>query len=505
MKKNSSVIFVHSAALLFGILLTGAFAPFNVYPLAVIAPAGLFLLWTNNTPKRAFLLGFCFGIGFFGSGVYWVFHSIHIFGGVPVLPAIAITCGFILLLALFPAFTGYFTQRFFASKNIFTRVCAAPTIWVLSEWVRSWIFTGFPWLFVGYSQTLSPLKGYAAILSVYGVSLAVLMTSTLLLNVLWQYKQKNYSALYYSLLGVILIWVIGGLLSFIPWTKPQGQPIAISLVQGNIPQSLKWSPDHLNLSLERYATLTKPLWERGKIIIWPEAAVPLPLQNARDYINMMNEQAEKHGAALILGIPAQAENEINYYNAVVTLGKNRNAYLKRRLVPFGEYIPNLPVVSQFFDFMQIPVSNLIPGKIFQEPLNINGVKILTTICYEIAFPELLFPRSPRIGFLLTLTNDAWFGDSSAQAQHLQMAQMRAIEWQRPLVFASNDGITAIIDANGRIQTAAPPHEIFVLNGTVQPMQGVTPWMKNGIDPVLLILVLLLVAARKRMRISNKQQ
>lgn len=482
------------AAFLLGAALTFAFAPYEIFPLAVLAPAGLLALWLKVSPKRALWLGFVFGVGFFGTGVYWVFNSIHDIGGVPVPLAVFITGGMVAILSGYPALVGYFLKRYFPYHQRTEILCAFPALWVASEWVRSWLFTGFPWLFLGYSQTNSPLKGYAPILSVYGVSLALALTSGLLVYMVLQYKQKKYQSLYFCLLGIVIIWVTGTLLSYIPWTKPQGKPLKISLVQGNIAQSIKWSPEHLQLSFDTYEQLTAPLWEKDRLIIWPESAIPLPLQAASQFIEVMDEKAKATGSHLILGIPIEAEDKRTYYNAVVTLGAEKQVYLKRRLVPFGEYTPFSWLVSNLFKFMDLPMSDLIPGKYDQKPLTIGNAKILTSICYEIGYPELSNSNDKTISFILTVTNDAWFGDSNAEPQHLQMAQMRAIELQRPVVFVSNDGITSIIDENGKIESALPQYKVGVLNGSVQPRYGLTPWMRNGLDPLLFILICLLFTA-----------
>lgn len=490
-------------ALLLGSSLALAFAPYDIFPLAVVAPAGLFALWLNASAKKAFWLGLIFGCGFFGVGIYWVFISIHLFGDVPNAMAGLITVALILYMSLFPAAAGYLTNRYFPTNNTSKLVLAFPAIWVITEWVRGWLFTGFPWLLIGYSQTNSPLKGLAPILSVYGVSLALVVTSALIVNAILNFRKSNYRPAYFSLLAVTFIWTFSAALNLITWTQPEGKSLSVSLVQGNIPQSLKWSPGHLQLSIDRYLQLTEPLWGKDKIIIWPEAAIPLPLPEAGKLINDLDSRAKMTGSHLILGIPIQSDNGVDYFNSVVTLGEEQNVYLKRLLVPFGEYVPFANIFSGIFNFMNVPISNLQPGKRDQKPLMVGNVKVLTSICYEIAFPEMIRTRDKTIGFLLTVTNDAWFGKSSAQAQHLQMAAMRAIELMRPVVFVSNDGITAIIGPDGKIDSAAPAHETYVLNGNVQPRSGITPWMLNGMDPLLFILICFLAIAYKAARKAKK--
>ncbi|HEX4044351.1 MAG TPA: apolipoprotein N-acyltransferase [Gammaproteobacteria bacterium] len=484
------------AALLLGAMLTLAFAPYDIFPLAIIAPAGLLGLWLPVSATRAGWLGFLFGIGFFGTGIYWVFHSIHVFGNVPPLPAGLITGGLIAILAIFPALTGYFFNRYLPLTN--TKILLFfPALWVFSEWLRSFLFTGFPWLLVGYSQIHTPLKGYAPLMSVYGVSLVTLLSSTIIVNLIRHARaQKNLVNLnvYLHLFALAMIWLVGGAVSIINWTKPTGNPITVSLVQGNIAQAVKWSPEYLQLSLNTYENLTKPLWGKSQLIIWPEAAIPLPLTQASSFIEKMNREALKSGSTLIFGIPIEAAQG-GYYNAIATVGKEKIVYLKRRLVPFGEYIPFSHYSSYFLNFMDIPMANMVPGKMRQKPFILHTgeeeIKILPAICYEIAFPMLMYSNDSTIGLVLTVNNDAWFGDSSAQAQHVQMAAMRALELSRPVIFLSNDGITAIIDAAGTITAAAPVRTTYVLNSIVQPRSGLTPWMQYSLNPVLALLLFFL--------------
>lgn len=485
---------MNSAAIILGCLLTLAFAPFSIYPLGIIAPAGLLFLWLHKSPWQAFKLGFLFGLGLFGSGIYWVYHSLYVFGGVPLTLAFIMTGALVMLMALYPAFTGYFTNRYFSYHFSSRLFLALPAIWVLSEWLRSFILGGFPWLFVGYTQTSSPLAGFAPLGSVYLVSFATLISSALLVSIFLSYREKKYRALYLQLFTLTCIWIAGALLCLIAWTKPIAPPLKISLVQGNIPQQLKWDPEHLKLSIKRYTTLSEPLWGKSDLIVWPEGAIPLSLQDAAPLIEKLDERARNSHTALILGIPIEASDHTNYYNGLIMLGQNKALYVKRILVQFGEYVPSLPFAHFFMSWMNIPMSKMIPGKLSQDPFKVGNLLISPTICSEITYPELVRITNPSLGFLLTASNDAWFGTSSASAQHLQMARMRAIELRHPLLFVGNDGITAIVDATGQVESVAPSKKPYVLQGKVQAFNGLTPWMRFGIDPVLLLIVVLIIQA-----------
>lgn len=492
-------------ALISGALLTFAFAPLQWYLLAILAPAVLFQLWETVTTARAFLRGWLFGLGLFGTGVYWVFISIHTYGNASAFLAGIFTVGLIAILALFPALTGYFLNRYFPYPDRSRLFYAFPALWVLLEWFRSWVFTGFPWLLLGNTQIHSPLRGYAALVGVYGLSLLVLISSGLLIQIVTQARAKQWKkiALYCSLF--LSIWIGGAVLTLFKWTTPFGKPITVSLVQGNIPQEMKWSPESIQPTLNTYRKLTEAHWT-SSLIVWPESAIPIPLQNADDFIRALDTAAKKQNVALITGIPVRISDTQNYYNAVIALGKGTGYYFKHRLVPFGEYTPFSHWFSKLLTMLDIPMSDFIAATDHPVPLLINDqLRIASFICYEIAFPGRVASADIRTNILLTVSNDAWFGRSIAQAQHLEIAQMRALEMGRPVLFVSNNGITAIIDAQGKIKAAAPPYETVVLTDTVQPMQGKTPWQTSRMDGVLIFVILLMVfAIRDQWRIRKKK-
>jgi apolipoprotein N-acyltransferase len=492
----SSVAYPNILALFAGSLLTLACAPFNLFPLALLSSAILIYLWLDVSEEQAFRYGFYYGLGLFGSGVYWIFISMHTYAELPALGAGALTALFIACLALFPATQGWLLNRFFPLTNHTKILCAFPALWVLLEWLRSWLFSGFPWLFIGYSQTSFPLKGYAPLLSIYGVSLATAVSGALLANAYRCHQQKQKVYLYRNLALFSIIWIVGSLLSFIHWTQPTGSSIQVSLVQANIPQQLKWSPEQIQPTLDQYKSLSQNHWD-SNVIIWPEAAIPAPLEDVATFVDDMATVAKKHHAILITGIPIKSADN-NYFNAVISVGDQESGfYLKQRLVPFGEYIPFQRWVGPLFDFLHIPMSDFSEGGHAKSPIKLmQDIKLSTAICYEIAFPEQMLFAIKNIGLILTVTNDAWFGHSIAQAQHLQMAQMRAIELGRPVLFASNNGITALIGADGKIEAQAPPFKTYVLTSKVRPYQGNTPWTLYPMDPVLLIIIGLLFIAYK---------
>jgi len=483
-------------ALFSGALLTLAFAPYNIYPLAIICPALLLGLFLNLTPKQAFWRGLLFGLGFFGTGVSWVYVSIHTFGDAPILLAAFITIVFALILALFTACNGYLLNRYFPENTAYKNALAFPAIWVFLEWIRSWFFTGFPWLFLGYSQIDTAMRGYAPLFSVYGVSLIVVMCSGLIVNMILFFRKKSFAFFCSQIFFFVALWLIGLGCSYISWTNVDGKPIKISLVQGNIPQSVKWSPNQLVPTLKVYHDLTQKHWDSA-IIIWPESAIPAPRQYVDDFLSAIAYEAKSHHSTIITGIPLSAVDKPGYYNAIITLGEGNGVYYKRLLVPFGEYVPMARFFQRILNVLNFPMSDFIPGNFRPQPLSAAGIKIAGYICYEIAYPEQVLLYNNGAGLILTISNDAWFGHSIAQAQHLQIARMRALEMGRPSLFVSNNGITAAIYPNGKIQSAIAPYTTDVLTETIQPMKNKTLWQRFGMDLILLVMIIFVVVARTR--------
>ena len=490
-------------ALIAGALLTLAFAPFNIFPLAILSPAVLLCTWLKVTPKKAFLRGWLFGLGLFGTGVYWVYISIHTYGHASIPLSLFITLGLINIVALFPAGTGYLLNHFFPTNNRLKILFAFPVFWVLLEWSRSWLFTGFPWLSIGYTQIDTFLNGYAPLLSIYGVSLAVLLSAALIIDIAMQLRQRHNKAACQSLGTLVLIWLVGAGFSMVTWTTPYHNPITVSLVQGNIPQQVKWSQDQIRPTLKRYETLSMPHWD-SDLVIWPEGAIPVPLEYTGAYLDLLNKISKEHNATFITGIPIKSHVKEGFYNAVIALGAGSGVYLKNNLVPFGEFTPFASILHKLLTSLDIPMSDFLPGRQatdvrVTDVLTAKDVKISAFICYEITFPEIVNTTRSDINMLLTVSNDAWFGHSIAQAQHLQMARKRALELGRPVLFVSNDGITAIISANGKIQASIPPFTPAVLTDSVQPREGQTPWQQSGLDPLLVIMICMLIYAFKKRR------
>lgn len=478
-------------ALLAGALLPLAFAPFNLFPLAVVSPALLFALWLNVPPRRALWRGWLFGLGMFGIGVTWIFVSIYEFGGGIGLPMSVFFTGlFVLVLSCFPALFGYLATRLYPAAPRIRLLVVFPAAWTFFEWVRGWFLTGFPWLNLGYSQIDAPLAGFAPVLGVYGVSWATAFSAGLLLAAvqhgggLWQ--RARY------IIALLVLWVTAELLGMQHWTQASGAPLKASLIQGNVSQDVKWTPEALEPTVRRYVDLTRKHWD-SKLIIWPETAMPLFYHEATSFFDELAREARANNADLLLGVPYMDMRSQQYYNSMMSLGGRQAFYHKHHLVPFTEYLPLKTALAGVIDFLQVPMSDFSKGAAIQKSLEVAGQKAAISICYEAVFGEELIRQLPAATLLVNVSNDAWFGGSIGPHQHLQITRMRALETGRPLLRATNTGITAIIGPNGQFLARAPQFEPYVLTAMVQPMSGATPYVRLGNAPVVTLLVLLLAA------------
>ena len=480
----------NSLSLLTGALMPLAFAPFDIYPIAFIGPAILFFLWLDQPVKVAFQRGYFFGMGMFGLGVPWVYVSMSQFGGVAPPIAAILTALFVLFLALFPAFTGYFFARFFAKLTTNIKLLVVlPALWTTSEWIRGWIFTGFPWLSLGYSQIDAPLKGFAPIMGVYGISwLTVVISGLLALLVVRREKR----ILYFEVPILLVIIGLGIGLERIHWTHSIGHPIKVALLQGNISQDLKWRSDQRQPTIDLYTKMTRANLD-SDLIVWPETALPAFYHQAKNYLTELGNEAKETKTDLLIGIPIMDLKTRRYFNSVVEVGVGPvdEIYNKSHLVPFGEYIPLRGILGNIFDILNVPLPNFSTAEAAQHPLTAAGYKVGISICYEDAFGEEVIKSLPEANFLVNVSNDAWFGHSVAPNQHLQIARMRAVETGRPLLRATNTGITAVIDDEGAIKSRLPQFVANSLTDTIQPMIGATPYSKYGNGMIILILTVLL--------------
>jgi apolipoprotein N-acyltransferase len=477
-----------------GALAVTAFAPLEWYPLACLALVPLFYRWLQDTPGQALRHGLLFGLGFFGAGISWVFVSVHEYGHVPVAAAVPVTAALVLFLSLYPALLGYLLKRILPQATGQALVLAFPAGWALSEWLRGWLFSGFPWLSLGNSQIDSPLAGYAPVLGVFGVGWLVALSAALLLAVL----QRRGRVL--SLVVLAGIWAGGLLLGQVGWTSPRGEPLKVALVQGNIAQQDKWQADKLLDSLALYADRSFALTGID-VIVWPETAIAAFYdQVSENFIPYIEEKLQESGATLLTGIPVLDRGKWEYFNAVISLGGERAFYYKRHLVPYGEYLPMRWLFGSTLDALAVPNADFSSGNGGQPLLQAAGYPVATSICFEVVFGEEMIQELPEAALLVNVSNDAWFGRSLAPFQHLEMARMRARETGRPMLRATNTGISALIDHQGRVTAQSPQFEAAVVTGEVVPRQGATPYVRWGNVPIVLLCAgLLLVAGFLRSR------
>ncbi|OGT22296.1 MAG: apolipoprotein N-acyltransferase [Gammaproteobacteria bacterium RIFCSPHIGHO2_02_FULL_42_13] len=485
-----------------GAILPLAFAPLNLYWIAPISLALLLKTILNKKPFAAGLYGLLFGFGLYGVGIPWVFISMHQYGGQGVIVSTLFTFLFILLFAFFIALRSFCFRKFLPLNTLSGLLLGFPACWILVEWITGWLFTGFPWLFLGYSQTNSWLGGYAPLFGVYGSSFMVVLSASLLVILFFpngierkHFMQKTLR--YLSVLLLLSIWIGGGLLDHVHWTKPIDKPIKVTLIQGNIPQHVTWSPDDMLLALHRYNTLTNQHWN-SDLIVWPEAAIPTLQQEITPYLNSLATKAKVHHTTILLGIPVKSSDN-KFYNAAVAIGASTGRYDKRHLVPWGEYLPFESIMSKVFHALGAPVSLFTHGQSKQNLIPFNHVYIAPYICYEIAYAGLVQGDLPQANLLVTITNDIWFGKSWAAAQHLQIGQMRSLETGRYTLFVGNNGITAIITPKGNIINRLPRFQTAALTDQVYAMEGTTPWIFFGTWPMIVGLFLLWLVAVIRQR------
>lgn len=465
-----------------------AFAPFNLFPLAILAPAVMFGLWREGRPGQGAWRGWLFGLGLFGVGVSWVYVAIHDYGytGAPV--AVLLTALFVAGLALFPAALGATAAalRSRVAPEVGAPVLLAlfPALWLLAEWVRGWFLTGFPWLQLGYAFIDTPLAGLAPWLGVYGLTWAVAVSAGALVYAWDTARERRLAGMVVALLLLLPLWGGAWAAGLVEWSRPVGEPLSVAVVQGNVPQETKWDPAQLQTRLERYADLTRAHLGRD-LIVWPENSVTVFYhQVAEDFLLPLAQEVRREGGTLLVGLPFKEGDGQRYYASMASLGEQAAFYHKRHLVPFGEYVPLESALRGLIAFFDLPMSGFSRGAADQGLLTAAGQPIGATICYEDAFGEEVIQALPEATLLVNGSNNAWYGDSLAPHQHLQISRMRSLETAREAVRATTNGISALIDHRGRLRARSPQFETHVLTGTVQPRTGATPYVSWGNLPTV---------------------
>ncbi|MGH8176679.1 MAG: apolipoprotein N-acyltransferase [Steroidobacter sp.] len=475
-------------ALPIGAALSLAFAPFDWWPLAVLCPAFLFLAWNDAAPRRAAKVGFLFTAGTYLAGTYWLYHSIYEIGHAPIWLTLIAMLGLVAIMGAYTALVGYAVTRWIHVAGAIRWLLVLPAAIVILEWFRGWFLSGFPWLALGYTQIDTPLAGLAPLGGVYSVSFAVTICAGAVVTLVLGSLRARVAAI----CAIAAIWVTGFIFHGHEWTEPVRSPVTVAIVQGAVPQDMKWDKQQFEATLELYRNLTTPHLG-AQIIVWPESALAAPEYLLGDFLGRQWVEARQRGSTLVLGQLRHVSDRDVYHNAILAMGDEAQWYAKRRLVPLSEFFPVPEFMRDWLRGMDLPYSGFEAGARLQPALDAGSEKLGVTICYEDAYASEQLDVLKEATLLVNVTNDAWFGDSTAAHQHLQISRMRALEAGRPLLRAANDGVSAIIGAGGEVKEALPRFQPGVLTGVVQPRSGLTPYARVGNTPIVSLCSLLLLA------------
>jgi len=482
-----------------GLSLIFAYAPFSQWYLTLFIPAVAFHKIQFQSPKKSAKMISFFAFGWFASGISWVHVSIDQFGGLPLVVSLSIMLLLCIYLALFPALAVYLTARF--SKNQQLNLWLLPSFWLISEYLRSVVLTGFPWLSLGYSQIDSPLASFAPVIGEVGITALIIIINICLVIIFNGIKHKNNKKLVSPLVLIFSICILSYVLNKVSWVQVTGQTTKVALVQGNIAQSIKWAPEQEWPTMLKYLDLSRVNFD-ADIIIWPESAIPAMEPAVQDYLTTVNRSALLNDSAIITGIINYNFESKEYFNSLITLGKkqtgdeqgyyyfHKNRYSKNHLLPIGEYVPFQEWLRPLAPLFNLPMSSFTRGSYVQQNLIANNLHLLPLLCFEIAFPHQLAANlTSNTNLLLTVSNDAWFGNSHGPHQHMEIARMRALEFARPLLRSTNNGITAVVDHKGNFIARIPQFEENVLRAEVALVTGMTPYSQW---PRLILLLMVLI-------------
>jgi apolipoprotein N-acyltransferase len=486
-----------AVAFIAGVVLALSFAPFGLWPLAILMPALLIWMWDGATPRRAAALGFWFNAGTFTVGTYWLYISLRLIGGAPIPLALLLMAGLVAVMGAYHALLGWFVARYLPERGALRWLVGIPGAWLFIEWWRSWFLSGFGWLALGYAHTDNWLGSLAPLVGQYGLGfLSVLLAGALVALLQGAARERRVASA-----CIVLAFAAGFLLRHQEWTRPVGEPLSVAIVQGATPQDEKWIDGNLEKILESYRVLTVQA-HGAELIVWPESTIPDLANNHIEFYRDVYQAASAQGSSLIMGTIRGVENdetgEMEYYNSVLSMDRATPGvgwYDKHHLVPFTEFFPVPDFVRSWLRLMELPYSDFNRGKAVQAPLEAAGQYISAGICYEDAYGSTQLPTLRQATLLVNVTNDAWFGRSTARYQHLQISRLRAREAGRPMIRAANDGVSAVIGPRGDLVATAPEYQATVLRAELQPRTGLTPYARSGNWPVVtLALVFLLSGA-----------
>jgi len=471
-------------AFVLGAATTLAFAPFGWSLLAPLLILPLLYICLTVAPRDAAGHAFWYGFGLFLTGTYWIYISVHVYGGAALWIAVLLMVGLALLMASTLSMGGWLMSRLSLGEP-WLLLLVGPAAWVLVEWVRSWILTGFPWMALGYAQIDSPLSGWAPVVGVYGVSFMLLLSATAIIATVMAATARGRII---GISAILLPWVIGGLLTFVDWTRPDGQVLRATILQAGVSQDKKWDRDQLLPIMEYYHGATLSAAD-SDIVLWPEVAIPALNDQVESFIARVESDARMSGQSVLFGILERSyERSLDgrIYNSVMLIGgEERQSYRKRHLVPFGEYFPVPPSVREWMKMQNLPHADLAKGDDTQPLLTAaDGTRFGVAICYEDAYGSEQLYALPDAGILINVSNDAWFGDSIAPHQHLEIARMRSLEFGRPALRSTNTGISAFISADGELLQTGKQFVPELMTADIQPRRGMTPYARGGNWPIL---------------------
>lgn len=470
-----------------GLLIPCGFAPFHMPGLSILGIALLFAQIQQQTLKQAFTAGLMFGLGFFGLGVSWIYVSIHDYGHLNALLSGFITLLFILYLALYPAVVTLLYQRLSGKRSTLFKCFLFSALWCLAEFLRATFMSGFPWLLLGFGQIDTPLNYLLPILGVFGVGFITCLLATFLATGMKAERAKRYP----WIIAFVAMLLLPSLLQNQQWTAVSSSKISVGVIQANLSMRDKWDEALFWQLLKRYDDYAGQLLGKKQLIVMPESAIPIPANYVTDFLEDLNLRAKNSGSAVLLGIPEPTSvDDTAYHNSLTTLGMAQGSYLKQHLVPFGEFIPK--PFQQISNWLSIPVANMLPGKALQPLVYVHDHPIATLICYELAYPQLLRSQLPQAEWIVSISDDGWFGHSLAMYQQLQIAQVLSLQTGRFQIVANNDGLSSIIDAQGKIISSLPAFSAGVLNAEIRPATGASPWVSLGDAPILLVCLLIMV-------------
>ncbi|MEM9257578.1 MAG: apolipoprotein N-acyltransferase [Pseudomonadota bacterium] len=463
-----------------GALVTLSLAPFDIWPAGIFSCVLYAYLLSTCSAGQALWRGWLYGLGMFGTGVSWVYVSIHVHGHASVPLAIGLTALFCAGLALLQSlFAWCYVQLVRPLPG--GMLVGFPALWVLFEWLRDWLLTGFPWLYLGYAHLGTWISGWAPVTGVFGLSFICALTGTCLF-LAWRSRQAVAVTTYAVI--IITLWGGGAVLKPTQWVaRASEEPLQVAIIQPNVPQEHKWDPRWYPRIIAQLERMTLPVLG-SDIVVWPESAVPNYLNRAQNFLEPLAQQADDMRTTIITGIPIRPEGGQDYYNGIVALGYGTGEYNKQRLVPFGEYLPMEEHLRGAIDFFNLPMSDFSAGEPDQTPLRAGAYRVAPFICYEIVYGGLVSRYAPETDIFVTISNDSWFGNSIGPLQHLQVAQMRGRENGRYVLRATNNGVSAIIDHQGRIVEKSARFVEETLVGEAEVMLGNTPFGSFGNMPII---------------------